>query len=439
MAFEAIPETDEQYALLSYDKKGNERTDDRDGDHGLLSRTIISRVAIERPSHIFFFIHGWKGDLPAARTQYNSWIKALFDRTLEAPAWPGAFEPLWLGLHWPSLPFGDEEFSSGDFDADDGGVAPDRLRQLYMDRLDLAPDDAPVLDAIIQAHQKNAAATELPASASRAYLELARKVGYASQGPSGPPDVEGAPFDPEGAFQKGIDADSGASFGGGGSLGGILSPLRQLSYWSMKKRARRIGESGMHSFVTELMKAAPRARVHLMGHSFGTIVVSGILGGPDASHPLPRQVDSVALVQGAVSLWAFGESVHGKALKGYFNPWLERRAVRGPVLVSRSIHDRAVGLLYPWASALSFTDGSFDVDDEDLPLYGAIGKYGMRAVPNVVYRDMLDEHGSYNFEAGTVCNLEASRFIAKGRGISGAHSDIAGPQVAHALWQAALV
>ena len=75
----------------------------------------------------------------------------------------------------------------------------------------------------------------------------------------------------------------------------------------MKKRARSIGESGMHGFVADLMTAAPDARIHLMGHSFGCIVVSSIVGGPEARHALPRQVDSVALIQGAVSLWAFGD------------------------------------------------------------------------------------------------------------------------------------
>ena len=45
----------------------------------------------------------------------------------------------------------------------------------------------------------------------------------------------------------------------------------------------------------------------------------------------------------------------------------------------------------------------------------------------------------YRFEAGKIYNLESSQFIAKGAGASGAHSDIDGPQVAHALWQAALV
>jgi hypothetical protein len=440
MPFQTIPGTSEQYALLSYNKDGKERRNDPDGVDGALSKTVLSRIAAIEPSHIFFFSHGWKGDLASARDQYDSWIKAMLDLRADRNAVPGTFRPMWVGLHWPSLPFGDEELGSNDFDIDEGGLSPDQLRAIYVDRLGLDTDAAPLLDIIIQAHQKNAAATDLPPEASRAYKKLAVSVGYQSDGPSGPPDAEGAPFDPDGAFQRGNDASVGTDFaGGGGILGGILGPMRQLSYWTMKKRARIIGESGMHAFVTDLMNTAPRARIHLMGHSFGAIVVSGILGGPDGSHPLPRQVDSVALIQGAVSLWAFGEHVQDKLLKGYFNRCVRRPAIRGPLLVSRSIHDRAVGILYPWASALSFSDGSFDVDDEDLPLYGAIGKYGIRALPGVVFRDMLDENGLYGFEAGKVYNLEASRFIAKGGGISGAHSDIDGPQVAHALWQAALV
>jgi hypothetical protein len=440
MPLQSIPGTSEQYALLSYNKDGKERNDDPDGVDGVLSQRILSRIAAAEPSHIFFFSHGWKGDVDSARDQYDRWIKAMLDRTNDRNAVPGAFNPTWIGLHWPSLPFGDEELGSDDFDAGEGGFSPDQLKALYVERLGLGPDAAPLLDIIIHAHQKNAAATDLPSEARRAYENLAASIGYKSEGPSGPPDLEDAPFDPDGAFQKGNDASAGADFaGGGGILGGILGPLRQLSYWTMKKRARVIGESGMHTFVTDLMNTAPRARVHLMGHSFGTIVVAGILGGPGGSHPLPREVDSVALVQGAVSLWAFGNQVHATSLKGYFNPWVHRPAIRGPLLVTRSIYDRAVGILYPWASALSFSDGSFDVDEEDLPLYGAIGKFGIRALPGVVFRDMLDENSSYGFEGGKVYNLESSRFIRKGGGVSGAHSDIDGPQIAHALWQAALV
>jgi len=438
MSFVTIPGSNEQYALLSFDKDGKERTDDKGGVDGVMSKEILARVARQPPSHVFFFSHGWQGDVAAACDQYNRWIKAMLDRTEDRNAVKGTFTPMWIGLHWPSLPFGDEELGESDFDADGCAMSPDQIVATYLERLGVRSDAEPLLRTIVQAHQRDAAATELPQDAKRAYANLAALAGHKSEGPSGPPDADGTPFDPGATFEAA--AATGTDFGGEGVLGGILSPLRQLSYWTMKKRARTIGESGMHRFVADLMNAAPNTRFHLMGHSFGCIVVSSILGGPGATQSLPRRVDSVALIQGAVSLWAFGDHVQQQSLKGYFNPWVHRAAIRGPLVVSRSIHDRAVGTLYPWASAASFADGSFDPDsDSDLPLYGAIGRFGIRGLPGVNFRPMVDAAGSYGFEAGKIYNLEASKFIAKGGGVSGAHSDIDGPQVAHALWQAALV
>jgi hypothetical protein len=45
---------------------------------------------------------------------------------------------------------------------------------------------------------------------------------------------------------------------------------------------------------------------------------------------------------------------------------------------------------------------------------------------------------AYGFQAGRLYNLEASGIIKNGDGGSGAHSDIAHPEVAHAFWEAAL-
>jgi hypothetical protein len=52
-------------------------------------------------------------------------------------------------------------------------------------------------------------------------------------------------------------------------------------------------------------------------------------------------------------------------------------------------------------------------------------------------KEMLPADGSYDFERGQVYKLEASKYICHGEGASGAHSDIAGPEVAHAIWEAA--
>ena len=196
---------------------------------------------------------------------------------------PAPFAPMWIGLHWPSLPFGDEELGGTSFAAA-GGQSPDQIVATFLERLGLGADAEPLLRTIVDAHQRDAAATELPPEVAAAYVELAKRLGYTAEGPGAAPDADGGRYDPALVFDEGNALDDGASFGGGGGIiGGLLGPLRQLSYWRMKKRARSIGESGMHQFVADLMTAAPRARIHLMGHSFGCIVMSSLLGGAKAA------------------------------------------------------------------------------------------------------------------------------------------------------------
>jgi hypothetical protein len=216
----------------------------------------------------------------------------------------------------------------------------------------------------------------------------------------------------------------------------LLSPLRQLSYWTMKQRARTVGEGGMHQFLRRLQTAAPNVRIHLMGHSFGTIVISGMLSGPAGSSPLVRPVDSVALVQGAVSLWSYCANIpFTGAGAGYFTRVLTEGKVKGPMIITISKHDRAVGVFYPLASQVQ---GSADFGVNAFPELGAMGAFGLRGLgPQQNDLKMLPTDGAYSFSKGKVYNLESSAYIAKGGGASGAHSDIAGPEVAHAIWEAA--
>jgi hypothetical protein len=44
----------------------------------------------------------------------------------------------------------------------------------------------------------------------------------------------------------------------------------------------------------------------------------------------------------------------------------------------------------------------------------------------------------YRFRVGGLYNLDGSAYICEGGGLSGAHSDIARPEVAHAVWEAAM-
>lgn len=429
MPHKTIPGTNVTYALLAFDAEGRERTDDPEGDHGKMSARLLRDAKAQPPSHVFFFSHGWKGDVPAAIDQYNRWIKAMTDRTADAAAMGSAFKPLWIGLHWPSLPFGDDELGANAFSVP--SVTSSELLERYVARLGGdAGEVRKQLKVILDENDRNPAAEALPAHVAEAYRRLAAAIGRKSGPPGGAPDAEEAPFEPSQAFDAGNEG--GVAFGGL-DFGGLLGPLRQLSFWRMKNRARTVGEGGMHAFIASLQQALPETKIHLMGHSFGCIVVSSILSGPNGKQALPRPVDSLVLVQGALSLWAYADRIPDGSAPGYFNAMVKRSAVRGPIVTTTSVHDSAVGKFYPIAVRLSG-----QVDFAPLPDYGAIGAFGIQGFANVVTSRMLAETASYAFTPGAIHNLDASQFIAKMDGASGAHSDIDGPQVAHAIWQAAL-
>ena len=112
MSFQTIPDTAIEYGLIAFDDAGQERTDDIAG--GTFSRTLLERIERDKPTNIFLFSHGWKGDAEAAIDQSNRWIKAMIDLPRDIRRMSSGFKPMWIGLHWPSLPWGEE--SSGSFD-----------------------------------------------------------------------------------------------------------------------------------------------------------------------------------------------------------------------------------------------------------------------------------------------------------------------------------
>src|SRR5450631_1021330 len=377
MGFETISGTDVQYGLIRFDAEGKEISE----QGALMSQRLIDKARADKITNVFFFCHGWKGDVPAANEQYGLWIKAFANSSdnEKANAHFPNFQPLFIGLHWPSLPFGDEEVGAASFAAGAAVLGAEALLQKYLERLGDRPEIRAPLQIIIDEARHNSSPEELPPHIKKAYLDLNDALGLKSEGVDAPPDADREGFDPEDSYEAGNEQP--ASFGGGINLGGLLGPLRQLSYWTMKKRARTIGEGGMHDFLKKMQTATvdSHARIHLMGHSFGTIVVSGMLGGPDAKGSLPRPVESVALVQGAVSLWCYaGKIPFDGAGQGYFTRILADRKVHGPIVTTQSTHDNAVGVLYPLASRIKGSANFADV----FPEFGAIGAFGLQGIPD---------------------------------------------------------
>jgi hypothetical protein len=148
-------------------------------------------------------------------------------------------------------------------------------------------------------------------------------------------------------------------------------------------------------------------------------------------------VDSLFLVQGALSLWSYSPDIPvAPGSVGYFNRTLAKGFVNGPIVTTQSRFDRAVGMLYPTAVRVK---SQFVLGDE-LPKYGGVGTFGIQGIGEVGQSlPMADADHEYGFRAGHVYNLESSAVIKTSSGLaSGAHSDIAHPEVAHAVWQAVL-
>lgn len=437
-----VPGTELDYVLVSYDANGREREDGSAGKSPA-STEVQARIASEPITDIFLMCHGWKGDIPAAITQYESWISAMAacaaDRERIRQASPG-FRALLVGVHWPSLPWGEEDLSAPGvaFGAPDAESITDLVEDAASKVADtrLARE---ALAVVFESAGNDPAPAELPASVRDAYRALAQEAELVGTGPAGQPGDDAEAFDPEIAYRLARDGEesSGIAFGGGRSLG-LLSVLRQLSFWTMKRRGRICGQGGVSDLVELILSSSAerRPKVHLMGHSFGCIVMSAAIAGRPGRRP-PRPVSTLYLVQGALSLWSFSSAIPvAGGRQGCFNSVVREGRIQGAVVTTQSAHDSAVGCLYPVAAGMR---QQVDFAPGELPKYGAIGAYGIRG-PGVapIDLDMKPVAATYEFRPGGVYNLDATEFICRGGGLSGAHSDIAGPEVAHAFWEAVL-
>jgi hypothetical protein len=449
---EQVPNTDLSYYVVSYDKHSRERDDDPDG---VMSERVARAIANEGITDVFIMSHGWKGDIPAAREQYVRWIGAMAGCTAdreEIRKMDPKFKSLLVGFHWPSQPFGDEEFglsgassfaaSAADLGVDTAEQLIDHYVNLYADRVADTDQARDALRTIFRAAASGAPpGNRLPPEVEDAYRVLDKESGLGGAGPSAAPDADREPFDPNKAYNNAKPGPGEAPSFGGFGLSRLLSPLRQLSFWMMKARARVLGESAGHTLLTKAQAAAPAdrgVRFHLMGHSFGCIVMSGFLNGPDG-RGTARPVHSLTLVQGATSLWGYCEANPPFTnAPGYFRGLIGKNKVAGAIVTTQSKRDTAVGRFYPIAAGLArqlnFPAG------QQFPKYGGIGAFGLQG-PGIALHDLAIEGPShqYKFQKGQVYNLECTNVIKEGGGFSGAHSDIARPEVAHAFWEAVKV
>lgn len=202
------------------------------------------------------------------------------------------------------------------------------------------------------------------------------------------------------------------------AAGLVRAGVEATSYYLMKERAGKLGAGGLAPLVRAVKQFAPRTAVHFAGHSFGARLVTA------AAMALGRRegepwVESMLLLQAAFSQFAFSP-------QGLYRAVVAERMVRGPIAVTHTIHDKAVGTAYPVASMLKRQNASGLGGPNDP--YGALGANGARGLTaeECIHLNLGDLASLERFRGYAVINLNADREIL-------GHSDIFKPQVAGTL------
>lgn len=376
--------------------------------------------------------HGWNNDVAGARDLFTQLARSLRAVTDDGHGLaPGRTLGI-LGVIWPSRQFALPEQMAGVAAAAGSPITQQDLLDAIDGLRAVFPDEQATLDkaAALVPHLTD------KASARRAFVELVRGLlapdaGDPAEGPAAlftlPGDVVldrlavPAPIGPPGGVGH------AAAVGGplGGILGAGLNLLNYATFYAMKERSAVVGVAGLAPLLTAI--ARPGLRLHLAGHSFGARLVSAAV----KALPAGVAVASVALLQGAFSHFGFAADWDPDtpgAQPGFFRPDLAEPRVTGPVLVTHTANDVAVGIAYAVASRLAnqVAAGIGGPDDR----YGGIGRNGAQRTAEAVPGTLVAVGGAYAWQPRRPHNLLADAFVAN-------HSDVKGREVAYAVLSAA--
>src|SRR6185503_2758585 len=113
---------------------------------------------------------------------------------------------------------------------------------------------------------------------------------------------------------------------------------------------------------------------------------------------------------------------------GFFRAVVGSRCVKGPIMITHTANDTAVGIAYALASRVSGQDAAAVGGPDDR--FGGLGRNGAVHTPEAFEGDMLDVGKDYvGLDQHAVCNLLADKYI-------GGHSDVRGKPVGEIIVQA---
>lgn len=424
---------------------------------------VATLVKDLKGSDLIVVAHGWNNDVAEATRLYDELLgnieKLLAAR--ESPQAPPALRAL-VGrefsvcrVFWPSKKFAEEDLIPGG-GAASATAANDKALDRALERLAEDParlgDDSTSperLEAVARAKQLSSRLADPAAQVE--FVEILR--GIVDPGEASEDDGTAAFFTADpiqlfegmgeavtapgpdtagGATRVGADVDAGDDAGGAAGvrdlLDGVKAAARRLAnlttYLQMKGRAGTVGTEGLAPVLRKVRRDR-NVRIHLVGHSFGGRLVTSAATALDPDTPDV----TLSLLQSAFSHNALSADF-GDGKPGAFRALVADRRASGPIIITHTKNDRAVGVAYPLASRLSRQNAA-GIGDQNDP-YGGMGRNGAQHTSEATGNDIdlaAVGHG-YNFAPGKVYNLLADDFVSN-------HGDVRGVQIAYAILSAA--
>lgn len=399
--------------------------------------------------------HGWNNDMKDARRLYQDFLASLDSVGISEPEILTNMAV--LQVFWPSKKFASEHLIAG------GGAAGlsetdelhESLEALNHDPTLLGDEDSeasgPVWSNDIRRAQELAVELEDSEQARREFVLHIRAALNPAEADDDDASREFFELDPETLFTQfsepvnylpqvpeggaagGIGLTDLDEAGGAAFVGNVISGFKAAAlrianyatYYQMKSRAGAVGRNGLAQALDRLRERHPSLPIHLVGHSFGAraIVAAVAQLAPDGA-PV-----SMSLLQAAFSHNGFAEQFDGTR-DGAFRTVVKDQRATGPIIITHTKNDRAVGIAYPLASRIA-KDMTAALGDENDP-YGGMGRNGAQHTPEVNSTEAFLRAlgaGDYQFSPGFIYNLLADEFIPD-------HSEVTGKQVANATLQA---
>jgi hypothetical protein len=411
---------------------------------------VLAGLAATQATDLIVMSHGWNNDMADARDLYQKFLgeaSALLTNLPPSLNLAGRRFAV-LGVLWPSKKFAEAELIPSGAASLDSPVT-NAMLLAELERLK-GTFDGPDADAKLTEAQALIPKLANHESAQAAFADLLRAVlppvtqhdtdatetflkldgqelmDCLSVAPAA--DDFDSPQEEEAANTPLPDAGHAAGIGSslfGGIKAAAMNVLNLTTYYQMKNRAGIVGQGAANALLRRVRTELPAVKLHLVGHSFGCRLLSALTAGPDAASSV--HVHSMTLLQGAFSHFGFSNKYNKAGSAGFFRRVVSNGLVLGPIVVSHTRNDSAVGTMYPLASRLAGQQASAigDADDQ----YGGLGSNGAQKTPEANNGPMKEVGFGYEFSPGKIYNLQADNIIS-------GHSDISHPQTAYAFLSA---